>query len=192
MGSPAPLLLTFASYLLFVLSVGPRYMKDRKPMKLSFFIRSYNVFQVCACIYFINWGRKRGINFSSTWQCLENRKDAGERLELDQISWLFMQLRLIELVETVIFVLRKKQNQVSSLHIYHHLSTVVLLWSFLKYSSSECENLWNFKNFHCRSKRFCVIKCEENSNRFFTLVWWQRFSRQDEGSSQAKRQVFRR
>lgn len=53
-----------------------------------------------------------------------------------------MMLRLIELIETVIFVLRKKQNQVSPLHIYHHISTVVLLWSFLKYSSSELKIGW--------------------------------------------------
>jgi GNS1/SUR4 family len=144
MGSPAPLLLTFATYLLFVLSVGPRYMKDRKPMNLNFFTRGYNIFQVFACMYFINWAYNRGIDFSSTWKCLENRKDADERFDLDQSSWLFMMLRLIELIETVIFVLRKKQNQVSSLHIYHHLSTVVLLWSFLKYSPSELKILIKF------------------------------------------------
>lgn len=144
MGSPAPLLLTFATYLLFVLSVGPRYMKDRKPMNLNFFTRGYNIFQVIACVYFISWASNRGINFNSTWKCITNRKDAEERFELDQKSWLFLMLRLIELVETVIFVLRKKQNQVSSLHIYHHLSTVVLLWSFLKYSPSKLKGSKKF------------------------------------------------
>lgn len=137
MGSPAPLLMTFASYLLFVLKVGPKYMEYRKPMNLSLFIRSYNVFQVIACCYFVNWSVKRGIDFSVTWKCLENKSDPALVHNLNVHSWWFICLRLVELSETVVFVLRKKQNQVSPLHIYHHISTVVLLWTFLKYNNSK-------------------------------------------------------
>lgn len=139
MGSPAPLMLTFASYLLFVLKVGPKYMKDRKPMNLSLFIRCYNVFQVVACCYFVNWSVVRGIDFSATWKCLQNQNDPDARIDLNVKSWLFLWLRLAEFSETVVFVLRKKQNQVSALHVYHHMSTVALLWTFLKYSPCEYE-----------------------------------------------------
>ena len=137
MGSPAPLLITFAVYLLFVLKVGPRYMKDRKPMNLSLFIRCYNVFQVLACTFFIHWIHQRGTSYKSTWRCIENRREPEAAIQLANITWLFMWLRIIELLETVIFVLRKKQNQVSPLHLYHHISTVCLLWLFMKYSPSE-------------------------------------------------------
>lgn len=137
MGSPAPLMLTFASYLLFVLKVGPKYMKDRKPMNLNLYIRCYNVFQVVACCYFVNWALNRGIDFSATWKCLQNQNDPDARFDLNVKSWLFLWLRLAEFSETVVFVLRKKQNQVSPLHVYHHISTVVLLWTFLKYSPCE-------------------------------------------------------
>ncbi|CAM6031263.1 unnamed protein product, partial [Sphagnum compactum] len=34
--------------------------------------------------------------------------------------WLYYMCKVIELLDTVFFVLRKKQNQVSFLHIYHH------------------------------------------------------------------------
>ena len=46
-------------------------------------------------------------------------------------------IRTLELVETVFFVLRKKQNQVSHLHVYHHVSTILLLWAFYKYNASK-------------------------------------------------------
>lgn len=137
MGTPAPLLLTFTAYLLFVLNVGPRYMKNRKPFNLSGLIRAYNVFQVIACTYFVEWSIERGTTYKSTWRCSQNRLDPVSSFELNTTTWYFMILRLIEFVETIIFVLRKKQSQVSTLHIYHHISTVVLLWFSLKYSQSK-------------------------------------------------------
>lgn len=55
--------------------------------------------------------------------------------------WYGIMLRLVEFVETVFFVLRKKQNQVTFLHIYHHISTILIFWVFLKYSGSEFNHL---------------------------------------------------
>lgn len=42
-------------------------------------------------------------------------------------------LKIVELIETVLFVLRKKENQVSKLHVYHHTSTAMLTWIMVKY-----------------------------------------------------------
>lgn len=42
-------------------------------------------------------------------------------------------LKLLDYVETVIFVLRKKNNQVSGLHIYHHVTTSLITWCNLRY-----------------------------------------------------------
>lgn len=50
-------------------------------------------------------------------------------------------LRVIEFIETIFFVLRKKHNQVTFLHIYHHISTIVIFWVFLKYSGGEFSTL---------------------------------------------------
>lgn len=47
--------------------------------------------------------------------------------------WWTMCLKMVELVETVFFVLRKKYNQVSPLHVYHHISTLSIAWLCVKY-----------------------------------------------------------
>lgn len=49
-------------------------------------------------------------------------------------TWL---LKGFELVETIFFVLRKKDNQVSVLHVYHHISTFVLTWFFARSVAGE-------------------------------------------------------
>lgn len=39
-------------------------------------------------------------------------------------------LRVIEFIEIIFFVLRKKHNQVTFLHIYHHISKIVIFGFF--------------------------------------------------------------
>ena len=39
-----------------------------------------------------------------------------------------MILKIIDLIETAIFVLRKKNRQISFLHIYHHVSTIYIAY----------------------------------------------------------------
>ena len=77
-------------------------------------------------------------------------------------------IRTLELVETVFFVLRKKQNQVSHLHVYHHVSTILLLWAFYKYNASKYSswltvwlitiiNIFQYLQFTARMELFILI-----------------------------------
>lgn len=47
--------------------------------------------------------------------------------------WRLLMLKILELSDTVIFILRKKYNQASFLHIYHHTSTALLSWIACKF-----------------------------------------------------------
>jgi len=60
-------------------------------------------------------------------------------LSLYNLSWLFIIFRATEFFETVVFVLRKKQNQVSFLHLYHHIAVVAIMWMLLKYNCGKTE-----------------------------------------------------
>jgi elongation of very long chain fatty acids protein 4 len=54
-------------------------------------------------------------------------------LQLTRSLWYYFLLKIWDLVETGIFVLRKKNNQVSGLHLYHHVSTLSLMWIVMRY-----------------------------------------------------------
>lgn len=51
MSSPGPVFSIVAVYLLFVLKIGPAFMKNRKPYQLKNIMIVYNAFQVCYSIW---------------------------------------------------------------------------------------------------------------------------------------------
>jgi len=46
---------------------------------------------------------------------------------------MYFLLKILDLTDTIFFVLRKKQNQVTFLHIYHHIGIILGSWIAVKY-----------------------------------------------------------
>ena len=47
--------------------------------------------------------------------------------------WLFYFSKLIEYLDTIFFILRKKNNQITFLHVYHHVSMFFIWWIAAKW-----------------------------------------------------------
>ncbi|KAL2740956.1 LOW QUALITY PROTEIN: elongation of very long chain fatty acids protein 4-like [Vespula squamosa] len=138
--SPYPIILIIFSYFYFVLACGPRFMKNRKPYSLKTFMRYYNIFQIVMnsfIVYKFAVGSpelRYIANQLSTVQIpLVWRYHLIFVSTLLEASWWAMLTKFVDLLETGIFVLRKKDRQISFLHLYHHVSTVLLGWIFGKY-----------------------------------------------------------
>lgn len=138
MGSPLPIVVILCLYFTF-LNLGPKIMKERKPFKLTPVIRLYNIFQFVSCIAFSYKAYEFRYNvLETTWKCLSFEEYFhGSMVEVFTFYWYFMLLRTSELVETIFFILRKKHDQVSFLHVYHHVSTIIFLYIFNRYSASK-------------------------------------------------------
>lgn len=122
-------------YLIVVYLILPKFMQNRQPFNINAIIRCYNVFQIFACYYFIMKFRQYGLKFSRTWQCFNSFDDHEHDLkEIDEVVWWFTMLRTLEFIETVFFILRKRFDQVSFLHVYHHIGTVVCFYLFTKHN----------------------------------------------------------
>ncbi|XP_063827826.1 very long chain fatty acid elongase 4-like [Ostrinia nubilalis] len=136
MGTPYLPLLIIVMYLLFVLKTGPEFMRDREPMKLRNVLVAYNAFQVMVSSYLVYLSLDGMIRFGVFHRiCLfENEEIRKEALSS---SYWFLLAKVTELVDTVFFVLRKKQNQVTFLHVYHHTLTMVVSWLMVKYGKTD-------------------------------------------------------
>jgi len=134
-GGPWLLLSILSAYLYFVNSWGPKFMENRKPYVLRGTIFIYNVLMVIANCW-IFYQAFNLLNYGlDTWGCLPKDPGVGNPNNTSPKSWRLIQLayyyfltKIIELMDTVFFVLRKKNNQISRLHVIHHSSVPLVCW----------------------------------------------------------------
>lgn len=125
MSSVIPSIILAALYLLIILRLGPKWMKHRQPFHLKPFLAVYNLLQVAACIYFLINVIYSGLTLDYLWKCY--RTGFTNRTQVKLLYFGFI-VKGIEFIETFCFVMRKKQDQCSFLHIYHHVSTFLFAY----------------------------------------------------------------
>ncbi|XP_053674777.1 elongation of very long chain fatty acids protein 4-like [Anopheles nili] len=132
--SPAWPVSVLIVYFLLVFYWIPKFMRDRKPYDLRRLMMAYNVFQVAVCYCLIRQLIRHGWTFRYLYTCeLVDYSDSKDAIGFLHASYLNYLVKTAELIETVLFALRKKRNQISFLHVYHHVFTYMLAWIFAKY-----------------------------------------------------------
>lgn len=114
-------------YLLLILKILPSYMKHRKPYELKTTTRVYNIVQVFLNGYVSYTGFKLIKNGELSLHC-----DVTQHETVSFLLWLGMILKILDLLDTIMFSLKKKYNQISFLHVYHHTITLIIWWSVVK------------------------------------------------------------
>ncbi|XP_012285309.1 elongation of very long chain fatty acids protein 1 [Orussus abietinus] len=142
MGSPFPLALLLIGYIVFVLHLGPRYMRSRQPYSLYGFMICYNVL-VAIASGIVFYGLVTSWYSTNTSLGCEpvQFSNSPESLNMAKWVWWVMVLKIGELGDTIVFVLRKKYRQLSFLHIYHHFTTAIVAWISCKYVPG---GMWTF------------------------------------------------
>lgn len=102
----------------------------------------------------IKYGWK-GLNSLKCYEADFSENEAA--VKLAGIFWYNMMLKAVEFIETVIFALRKKNNQISTLHVYHHVSTFCIGWTSCKYLPGKL--LKNYIKFHIIILNFLQGEC---------------------------------
>ncbi|KAJ8299317.1 hypothetical protein KUTeg_023377 [Tegillarca granosa] len=126
--SPLPTLICVSIYVMFVYG-GQKWMKSRPAFDLKNVMMIYNfclvLLNAYICYEFV-MTTLLNPGFSLICQPMDYTLDYTS-VRFAKVCWLFYFSKLIELLDTVFFVLRKKNNQISFLHVYHH-TTMPLLW----------------------------------------------------------------
>lgn len=112
-------------------------MKNRKPFNLLWVIRAYNVFQICHNGFLLTKGLTKSHYFAVLFTFGCNQMSATDQAifarGVDEAFWHFYMNKLTDLLDTIFFVLRKKQSHITFLHVYHHISMVILTYGVGKY-----------------------------------------------------------
>ena len=127
------LLFMIIIYISVTYLIIPMYMKNRRAYKLKTCLLVYNSLMIAINAYLFHQ-----ILFSTELSIFlnfqfPNIKDTSfEAMNHIRLAKLFTISRLIDLLDTVFFGLRKKNKQITFLHLYHHSIVPLICWISLK------------------------------------------------------------
>ncbi|XP_076384897.1 very long chain fatty acid elongase 7 isoform X2 [Megalopta genalis] len=172
MGSPVPLLGIISLYLAFVLRLGPLYMKNRKPFNLNKLMIFYNIFMATASAAVFYGLLTSGFTTKFSLGCeIHVVSHDPESYRMARWIWRVLILKLFELGDTIIFILRKKFNQATFLHVYHHTSTVLLSWITCKFVPVSSIKLTCLRSKFLLVREFPRISSDSGTVLFAGGMW---------------------
>jgi len=137
MSSPTPTILIVASYVIGIKWLQS-YMKNREPVEgLKPVLIIYNLFLVCLSMWMVEEiARHAYFGIGYTWGCNNmSFENSDAHVGLAKALYVFWISKMIEFVDTILMALRKRNDQISFLHIYHHVSMPLLWWIGIKYTA---------------------------------------------------------
>ncbi|CAG2172093.1 unnamed protein product [Oppiella nova] len=173
MSTPWSLLLITGIYLTFVKRIGPKYMSTRKPYDLRWPIRVFNAFMVGVNF----WGLYNFIprtNFGlNVWKCPQLCDEVDPYFIW--LGYIFFLSRMAEYMDTIFFVLRKKNNQVSNLHVFHHSIVPIAIWSVFKFVPSVENAMYPFINSIVHVIMYLYYTLASFGDRFEPYLKWKKY-----------------
>lgn len=129
-----PIILIIISYFLIVMS-GPKLMQTHPPYKLRGVLKIYNAVQVLISAYMFKEFLISAVQSSYSLRCQPvDYGNSAEAMRMAAACWWFFFSKIIDTFDTVFFILRKKNSQVTFLHVYHHGSMILNWWLGAKYT----------------------------------------------------------
>ncbi|EDW02582.1 GH22079, partial [Drosophila grimshawi] len=138
MATPWFMFAVLGIYLFAITKLLPEVMEFRKPFELKKLIIVHNIVQVVSCIYVVHeiLHITEGL-IIYFWKCSILEQTPQRMKRHFSLAYFLFWLKISELMETIIFVLRRKQNQVTKLHIFHHISTVTLIYMLINHNETN-------------------------------------------------------
>lgn len=127
-------------YLYFVKSLGPRLMKNRQPFDLRNVMIFHNTFLVLLNGIGLLIAMA-GTNFGAiTLECKPFNPDSSDSTDqiLLYLGYTYYISKFIDFLDTIYFVLRKKDSHVTGLHVFHH--TMMPFWCYIFFKFSTYTN----------------------------------------------------
>ncbi|KAG4080014.1 hypothetical protein HA402_006326 [Bradysia odoriphaga] len=174
--SPVPGLTILGAYLYFVLSWGPKYMSNRKPYKLERLLIVYNFLQVLVSVYIFFEGMEAAWLTRYSWRCQPvDISESKEAMREARGVYLYFLAKISELLDTVFFVLRKKDRQITFLHLYHHTVMPMISWGATKYYPGGHGTFIGVVNSFVHIIMYSYYLLAALGPQYQKFLWWKKY-----------------
>ncbi|KAL3248212.1 hypothetical protein MRX96_056624 [Rhipicephalus microplus] len=131
-GNKQFLITLFVAYVYIVKVGGPRFMKGRKPYDgIKPLIILYNATMVLLnCYFVVAFLSKSYLGGGYNLFCQGINYEARDEVTMSMLTlcWWYLMVRIADFLDTIFFVLRKKDSHISFLHVVHHILVVFNGW----------------------------------------------------------------
>ncbi|CAH2090478.1 unnamed protein product [Euphydryas editha] len=91
------------------------------------------------------------------------------------LYWKYLVTKVLDLVDTIVFVARKKNNQITFLHVYHHVFMVLMTWCTLKYDPSDHWAFMAIANCTIHTIMYTYYGISALGPRYAKYLWWKKY-----------------
>ncbi|XP_054344746.1 very long chain fatty acid elongase 7 isoform X2 [Pongo pygmaeus] len=176
MSSPLPQTILLGFYVYFVTSLGPKLMENRKPFELKKAMITYNffivLFSVYMCYEFVMSGW--GIGYSFRCEIVDYSR-SPTALRMARTCWLYYFSKFIELLDTIFFVLRKKNSQVTFLHVFHHTIMPWTWWFGVKFAAGGLGTFHALLNTAVHVVMYSYYGLSALGPAYQKYLWWKKY-----------------
>ncbi|ESO07753.1 hypothetical protein HELRODRAFT_76239 [Helobdella robusta] len=176
MKSPWSSLIICLFYVLAVLYILPRYMEKRPPFEFRQLLIFYNFAMVVLSGYiFMEFGLSGWfVGYSYSCQPVDH-STSPQAIRMVNVSWWFFISKFIELLDTVFFVLRKKNNQVTFLHVFHHGIMPFSWWFGAKFVPGGFGTFHAWLNSFIHFLMYIYYGLSAMGPAYQKFIWWKKY-----------------
>lgn len=179
MSSPFSIWSIIACYVYTVKFLGPRLMRDRKPYKIEGLITFYNILMVIASAGFFYIGGQMTYfppngKYSLVCQKIDY-SNTDEGMQIPNLGFWLLWLKIFELADTLFFVLRKKNSHISALHVIHHSLVPWGFWIGLKFGAGGHNAFFPLINLFVHTIMYSYYCLASLGPAVRKYLWWKRY-----------------
>ncbi|XP_076642517.1 very long chain fatty acid elongase AAEL008004 [Halictus rubicundus] len=176
MSSPFPTLAIVMSYVYFVKVLGPKLMENRKPFDLRRVMIFYNLFQVIFSTWLFHESVVSGWGGHYSFRCQPvDYSDNPLAMRMARGCWWYYFSKFTEFFDTIFFVLRKKNDHISTLHVIHHGCMPMSVWFGVKFTPGGHSSFFGLLNTFVHIVMYSYYLLAALGPGIQPYLWWKRY-----------------
>ncbi|XP_044742303.1 elongation of very long chain fatty acids protein AAEL008004-like isoform X2 [Chrysoperla carnea] len=176
MSSPFPTLCICLTYAFCVKRLGPKLMENRKPFQLKNTLIVYNLFQVIFSTWLFYESCVSGWLTHYSYRCQPvDYSYSPLALRMARGCWWYYISKFTEFFDTIFFVLRKKNDHISTLHVIHHGVMPMSVWFGVKFTPGGHSSFFGFLNTFVHIIMYSYYLFAALGPQFQKYLWWKKY-----------------
>lgn len=176
MSSPLPTLALCIFYAYFSKSLAPRIMEKRKPMDLRNLLVGYNLFQTIFSTWIFYEYLQSGWWGHYSFRCQPvDYSDNPLALRMARTCWWYYISKFTEFFDTLFFLLRKKNQHVSTLHVIHHGCMPFSVWMGMKFAPGGHSTFFAMLNSFVHIVMYFYYMVAALGPKYQKYIWWKKY-----------------